>query len=198
MKSKLTCRVDKEGLVANAVRSYFMSDDLTAKVIGDLTGLICTGAFTEAYLLTGTLMDAVTRLIESGRVPYAAGIYVGRLRRTRPTFIPSHDFLQYSFNVLGKVVRAFVIGEEGLRPFLYGKDALKASVRECRPPLVKGDVVAVVGEDGFVYGVGISALDSCSELRGLKRTDVVAWNVFDVGWYLRGGTEARERKFKVS
>ena len=93
MKSKLTCRVDNEGLVPNAVKSYLMSDDLVAKVIGGLTGLICTGVFTEAYLLTESLLNAVTRLIGSGRVPYAAGIYVGRLRKVRPTFIPSHDFL---------------------------------------------------------------------------------------------------------
>jgi ribosome biogenesis protein Nip4 len=74
---------------------------------------------------------------------------------------------------------------------------LRASVLECFEPLSKGEVVGIVGEDGFVYGVGLSVIDSCQEIEGLRNVDVVAENVFDVGWYLRGGTKARERKFKV-
>ena len=180
-----------EGVVAR----LFGGD--AVKVFDGFSLLVCRGEFAEAYLLRGEVVDLVKDLLGSGRVPYAAGLYAGRLRKSHPAFIPSVDFLSFLYSGLGGFRRALVVGERGLKPFLYGKDVLRASVIRCFEPLGRGEVVGVVGEDGFVYGVGLSAVNSCREVSGLRNVDVVAENVFDVGWYLRGGTEARERKFKV-
>jgi len=158
--------------------------------------LVCSGLFSEAYLLSGPVAAVARRLMRSGRVPYMAGAYVGRVRRSRPRLIPSADFLSLIYSLLGRPVRAVVVGLEGLKPFLYGRDVLRASVRGCFDPLGRGEVAGVVGEDGLVYGVGLASVNSCRELGRLGGEDVVVRNVFDVGWFVRGSS-GRERKFKV-
>jgi ribosome biogenesis protein Nip4 len=100
------------------------------------------------------------------------------------------------FSRLGRYVSTVVVSDEGLKPFLYGRDVLKASVTNVYPKLRRKDIAFVVGSDGYVYGVGISLVDD-STINDLGRNDVVVKNVFDVGWYLRGGTEPREKKFKT-
>jgi ribosome biogenesis protein Nip4 len=186
--------------VLEAIHKFFkgfLSMQEVKDLLNGYTPLICEGVFMEAYLLSKDVLETVNILLQSGRVPYSAGIYVGRLRRKEPSFIPSTDFLQYVYSSLGRILKALVIGGEGIKPFLYGKDVLKASVRKCIPPIKKSDIVSIVGEDQYVYGLGLSTIGSCDEISSLKRTDPVAINVFDVGWYLRGGTEARERKYRI-
>ena len=158
---------------------------------------ICGGRFMEAYLVSGDFLRIIEKIEASGRYPYSAGIYVGRLRRRKPTLIPSADFLTYLYSVLGRPLRALTVSESGLKPFLYGNDILKASIIRCHPPIDEGEVVGVLGRDNVVYGVGLSKIASCREIQGLKPTDPVALNVFDVGWYVRGGTTLKERKFKL-
>ncbi len=186
--------------VVEAVYKFFNGALPMEEVEGLLTGytpLICEGVFREAYLLSKDVLEPVNILLKSGKIPYAAGMYVGRLRRREPYFIPSTDFLQYVYSSLGRVFKALIVGREGLKPFLYGKDVLKASVRKCIPPIKKSDIVGIVGEDEYVYGLGLSTIENCNEISSLRRTDPVAINIFDVGWYLRGGTEAREKKYRI-
>ncbi len=196
MGAGIRCSFDDTARFMKGTVARLFGED-AVKVFEGFSLLVCRGEFAEAYLLRGEVVDLVKGLLGSGRVPYAAGLYAGRLRRSRPTFVPSVDFLSFLYSGLGSLRRALIVGERGLKPFLYGKDVLRASVLKCFEPLSKGEVVGVVGEDGFVYGVGLSVIDSCREVEGLGSVDVVAENVFDVGWYLRGGTEARERKFKI-
>jgi len=196
MGAGIRCSFEDTAQFMEGVVARLFGED-AVKVFEGFSLLVCRGEFAEAYLLRGEVTDLVKSLLDSGRVPYAAGLYAGRLRKSCPTFVPSVDFLSFLYSGLGGFRRALVVSERGLKPFLYGKDVLKASVLECFEPLSKGEVVGIVSEDGFVYGVGLSVIDSCREVKGLRNVDVVAENVFDVGWYLRGGTEARERKFKV-
>ncbi len=157
--------------------------------------LICSGIFTEAYLLSSEVLEVVNVLLRAGRVPYSAGIYVGRVRRSPPRLIPSADFLGFIYEFLGSPRRAFKVSWRGIKPFLYGRDILKSSVIKCFDPVSRGEVAAVLGEDGLVYGVGISEVDGCDSLKGFGDLEVVVKNVFDVGWFLRSDSE---RKFKVS
>ena len=180
--------------VMELIAKYFGEAVHVLELLSGLTGLICRGEFTEAYLIPPQVWEVTAKLMSSGRIPYAAGMYVGRVARN--SLIPSHDFLQHTYEALGHPIKAVTVGNEGLKPFLYGKDVLKASTLKCHPPLRKGDIIGIVGQDNYVYGVGKSTINSCEELNNLRRTDPVALNVFDVGWYLRGGTDPRERKFK--
>lgn len=158
--------------------------------------LLCSGLFTEVYLVSSDLLGVVNVLRRSGRVPYCVGIYVGRFRGRKPYLIPSTMLANIVFSRLGRYVSTVVVSDEGLKPFLYGRDVLKASVTKVYPKLRRKDIAFVVGSDGYVYGVGISLVDD-STINDLGRNDVVIKNVFDVGWYLRGGTEPREKKFKT-
>ena len=193
----IRCFIDSGGIVAERVREYLGSDELAEELLKGFTPLVCEASFREAYLLRGVVKGLVLSLLSFGRVPYSAGLYLGRLRSSRPKLIPSVTFLQYLNEVLGHPYRALTVGISGLKPFLYGKDILKASVVGCYPPIVRGDALAVLGEDGYVYGVGLSLISSCEDLRSLRRIDPVALHIFDVGWFLRGGTEPRERKYTL-
>ena len=175
---------------------YLLGPD--ARSIAESLGtvLVCSGEFSEVYLVSNLMADAIATLFKRGYVPYSAGLYAGRLRRSRPEFIPSVSLLQIIYDSVGPR-RAIEVSEEGLKPFLYGNDILRKSVTKCYEPVSRGEVVGILGSDGYVYGVGLSNVDSCSELSKLRDLDEVAKNVFDIGWYLRGGTEPRERKYKV-
>lgn len=173
----------------------------SSKALSALEGYIplyCSGGFTEVYLLKPELVEAVRRLLRGGRVPYSAGLYAGRLRAEKPRFIPSHILVEKVYRVLGTPVRAVVLAEEGLKTVLYGRDVLRASVLRCFEPVEPGEVLSVLGPDGYVYALALSRLGSCRSLEEMKPLDVVAKNVFDLGWYLRGGTKPRESKFKLA
>lgn len=171
-----------------------------ARALGAIEGytpLYCSGPFTEVYLLEAQLVGAVETIIESGRVPYFAGVYAGRLRTARPRFIPSHILIERIYKYLGHPIRAFKALEPGVRVVLYGRDLLAESVDSCYEPVEAGEVVSVVGLDGYVYALGLSKVSSCGEMSKLKKADAVAQIIFDLGWYLRGGTAPREAKYRV-
>ena len=195
---RVKCFIDEEGIVLERVREYLMNDELVKKVLKEFTPLICEANFREVYLLRERVKELVLGVFKSGRAPYSAGLYLGRLRDSRPKLIPSTTFLQHVNSILGHAYRALTVGINGLKPFLYGKDVLKASVVGCHPPIIKNDLLAVSGRDGYVYGAAISLINSCIELKSLKKTDPVALRVFDVGWFLREGKEPRERKYTIS
>lgn len=200
----------REDKVAKEIKCYFTTyDELLKKTFNALeilvasevlpkhTVMICEGEFVEAYLINEELKHVIEAILASNRFPYSAGIYVGRLRKSKPYIIPSVDFLTLIYELKREYFKAVKIRDEGLKPFLYGKDVLKASVTECFPPLNNGDVIGVIGNDGYVYGVALSKVSDCNEVLKLNPNDVVATNVFDVGWFLRGETRVKEKKFKV-
>ncbi len=193
-KGTVRCRVGGSELEEHITRLYGAE---AVRAIADYVPMYCWSSFTEVYLLREELLEAVERILSSGRVPYSAGLYAGRLRRSRPKFIPSHTLVEKVYEVLGRYVRAFEVAEQGVKVVLYGRDLLKSSTLRCFEPVEKGEVVSVVGTDGRVYALGLSEVDSCSKLGRLRAEDVVARVIFDLGWYLRGGTVARERKYRV-
>ncbi|MCD6084777.1 MAG: hypothetical protein J7J20_04470, partial [Desulfurococcales archaeon] len=125
--------------------------------------LICSGEFTQLYLVSDLLASAAAVLFRKNYVPYSAGLYAGRLRKRPPRFIPSANLLQLIYDALGPR-RAIEVSEEGIKPFLYGNDILKKSVLKCYEPVSRSEVVGIIGSDGYVYGVGLSNLQSCKEL----------------------------------
>ncbi len=193
----ITCEVSElvNELIKSLIREY-LGNDVAEFTAGLGRFMLCRGEFSEAYLIPKELEGLVTKLLRSGRVPYSVGMYLGRVRSRKPRFVPSVNLLHITYCELG-VRSALVVSLKGLKPFLYGNDVLKESVINCFEPVRRGYVVGIVGEDGYVYGVGLPVINSCSELNLLKGSDVVALNVFDVGWFLRGGTVPRERMFKV-
>ncbi len=156
--------------------------------------IICSNGFSEVYLVSDKLLDVYLKLASKGRYPYCIGIYAGRL--SKGILIPSTMLADKVFKKLGTYVNSVEVSDTGLKPFLYGKDVLKASVTRTYPRLIKGRYAFVVGRDGYVYGLGISVVDE-GELPYLRPNDVVIKNVFDAGWYLRGGTTPREKKYKL-
>lgn len=194
------------------VKCYGCSDDLRRKILSDLLSifqhdvttllkpydkiLICSGLFSEVYLVSDPLLKAVQTLWKVGRNPYCVGIYVGRLRGRKQHLIPSTMLAYAVFSKLGTYTNSVVVSDDGLKPFLYGRDVLKASVIKVYPKLMPNHYTFIVGTDGQLYGFGISATDE-EGLKRLKDDEVVVKNVFDVGWYLRGGTKPREKKFKI-
>jgi ribosome biogenesis protein Nip4 len=193
-KGTVRCRVGG-GELGEEVDRLFGAGALRA--LAGYVPMYCWSSFTEVYLLREELLEAVDRVLSSGRVPYSAGLYAGRLRRSRPRFIPSHLLVERVYEALGRYVRALEASEQGVRVVLYGRDLLRVSTLRCFEPVERGEVVSVVGTDGRVYALGLSEVDSCSELERLRAEDVVARVIFDLGWYLRGGTVARERKYRV-
>lgn len=178
------------------VERLFGSKALSA--LEGYTPLYCSGEFTEVYLLKPELVETVRRLLRSGRVPYSAGLYAGRLRISKPRFIPSHILVEKVYRVLGTPVRAVVLAEKGLKTVLYGRDVLRASVMRCFEPVEPEEVLSVLGPDGYVYALALSMVESCRSLEEMKPLDIVAKNIFDLGWYLRGGTKPRESKYKLA
>ncbi|MEM0475139.1 MAG: hypothetical protein QXV93_07470 [Zestosphaera sp.] len=162
----------------------------------DATLLLCTGRFTEVFVLSKPLARVVDEVLSRGITPYSAGLYLGRLRKGVPRFIPSTNILQEIYDEIGRVINAFVVADEGLKPFLYGGDILRKSVLGCYQPVKKREVVAILGADMRVYGLGLSKVDSCEELSEKRDLDEVASNIFDVGWYIRGEVRG-ERKYKT-
>lgn len=158
--------------------------------------LLCTDRFTEVFILNARMTEAVDKALTYGVTPYSAGLYLGRIRKGKPQFIPSTNILHEIYHETGEVVNALIVAEEGLKPFLYGGDILKKSVINCHEPVRKGDVVAVLGADMLIYGLGLSKIGSCDELGSKKDLEEVASNIFDVGWYIRGEVR-KERKYKA-
>ncbi len=197
-KETLKCFECPEDLRARLVGELFniFHRDITSVLTPYNKFLICSALFTEVYLVTDQLLQAVKALWRANRNPYSAGLYVGRLRKSKPHIIPSVMLANAVFSKLETYKNSVAISEEGLKPFLYGKDVLKASVVRTYPKIVPNNYVFVLGLDGQVYGLGISRVGE-EEMGKLRDDEVVVRNVFDVGWYLRGGTEPRERKYKT-
>lgn len=189
------CPEDVGSRIRSELQSLFQVD-----VVGLLNPysmlVLCTALFTEAYLVSDELLSIIKKLWSASRNPYSAGIYLGRLRRRKPCLIPSTMLASAVFSRLGRYVNSVVVSDSGLKPFLYGRDVLKASVIKAYPKILEGNPTFVLGIDGYVYGVGIAAASS-EDLERLNESEVVVKNVFDVGWYLRGGTKPREKKFKI-
>ncbi len=190
----IRCSWGGEEVLAHVAR-LFGAEAL--KPLEGLRVLTCSDSFTEAYALTPEVAEAVQALMAAGRVPFSAGLYLGRVRRSRPYFIPSHNLVQEIYRALGRPVRAYTIGEHGLRPYLYGRDALAASLKQCHPPIEAGEVVAIIDEEGWVYGIGLSTKNSCEEAQKAKPNEAIAKNIFDIGWYIRSQTR-KERKYKIT
>jgi ribosome biogenesis protein Nip4 len=190
----LRCELSGEELHRHVERLYGKE---ALEALAGYIPLYCSGGFTEVYLLRQQLLDAVRSLMSSGRVPYYSGLYAGRLRTRRPLFIPSHLLIEKLHDRLGKPVRAFAASEQGIKVLMYGKDLLKESLVSCYEPIEVGEVVSVLGPDRRVYAIGLSEISRCSELDRLSRVQVVARTIFDLGWYLRGGTIPREPKYRV-
>ncbi|MCX8209102.1 MAG: hypothetical protein N3G79_05635 [Sulfolobales archaeon] len=167
-----------------------------AEALREYVPLYCAEPL-EVYLMRAELMHAVERILKSGRFPYFAGFYAGRLRSDKPRFIPSHVLLDRLYKHIGHPVRAVKISDAGIRVVLYGRDVLAESVVECFEPVEAGEVVSITGPDGYVYAVGLSKISSCGEIGRLREKDVVAKTIFDLGWYLRSGTVPREARYKV-
>lgn len=188
------CKLSGEELYKHIERLY--GKEALGVLVG-YTPLYCSDGFTEIYLLRQPLLEAVSLLMRSGKAPYYSGLYAGRLRDKKPSFIPSHLLIEKLYNYIGRPIRAFAASEQGIKVLMYGKDLLKESVISCYEPLEVGEVVSILGTDGRVYAIGLSEISKCSELDELSRTQVVARTIFDLGWYLRGGTIPREPKYKV-
>lgn len=194
------------------VKCFESPDDLRRQLIYELSSIfqcnivealtpyerliICSGIFSEAYFVSDALLEVVKMLWERGRNPYCVGVYAGRIRKHKPYIVPSITLANIIFSKLGTYTNSVVVSEDGLKPFLYGKDVLKASVIKTYPKLIPNGYAFIVGPDGQVYGLGIAKV-SDEELPQLNNNEVVVRNVFDVGWYLRGGTNPREKKFKI-
>lgn len=192
--AKVKCRKTSLQEIAGVLPQH-ISEHLARKY-SKTTLLLCTNKLTEVYVLSEALTKIVDEVTAHGITPYSAGLYLGRLRKGAPRFIPSTNILQEIYRETGELVNALVVTEEGLKPFLYGGDILRKSVVGCYPPVRRGDVVAILGTDKIVYGLGLSKIDSCEELEKKRELDEAASNIFDVGWYIRG--EARkERKYKA-
>lgn len=192
--AKVKCRKTSLQDVAGELPPH-VSKYLTMKYSG-ATLLLCTNRFTEVYVLSEALTKVVDEVIARGITPYSAGLYLGRLRKGVPRFIPSTNILRETYLGTGELVNALIVAEEGLKPFLYGGDILRRSVVGCYPPVRRGDVVAILGTDKIVYGLGLSKIDCCEELEKKRELDEVASNIFDVGWYIRGEA-LKERKYKA-
>ena len=190
----VTCRIGGEELPRHLERLY---GPRAPGALEGYTPLYCSGGFTEVYLLRQPLVGAVEALLRAGRVPYAAGLYAGRLRPRRPLFIPSHLLVERVYGYLGGYSRALQLAEAGVRSVLYGRDALRESVASCHEPLEAEDVVSILGQDGRVYAIGLSEVSGCDSLTRLGGREVVARTIFDLGWYLRGGTVPRESKYRL-
>ncbi len=191
----IECVIESDNTVLELI-SYLLGSDASTLLseLGKI--MVCKGIFSEVYIISNDLVEAIKIIFSKGYVPYSAGLYIGRIRRSRPQFVPSVNLLQLIYERLGPR-RALIVSEEGLKPFLYGNDILRKSVVKCYEPLNKDEVVGIVSNDGYVYGIGLSVVEGCKDLNALNELDLVAKNIFDVGWYLRGGTEARERMLKV-
>jgi len=179
-----------QGMLPPHVSEYLM------RKYSGTTLLLCSNRFKEVFILSEKLVRVVDEVVKYGLTPYSAGLYLGRFRKGKPHFIPSINILQEMYEDTKKLVNALVVADEGLKPFLYGGDILRKSVVGCYPPVRKGDVVAVLGADMRVYGLGLSRVEDCGELEKKRDLEEVASNVFDVGWYVRGEAR-RERKYKA-
>ncbi len=193
-EGKLECALGGGELFTHVARLYSES---ALKAIEGYAPVYCSGLFTEVYLLREPLLEAVELMMRSGRVPYFAGLYAGRLRPAKPVYIPSHVLVERVYRHLGRPLRAVEASEAGVKAVLYGRDLLAESVSSCYEPVETGEVLSVLGPDGFVYAIGLSRISSCGEIRRLRRTDAVAKTIFDLGWYLRGGTVPREAKYRL-
>lgn len=189
----LRCEIGGDEVLAHIVRLY---GEGALGALRGYTPMYCSGAFTEVYLLHARLLEAVETILASGRVPYFAGLYAGRLRSARPKFIPSHLVIERVYRHLGRPVRAVRALERGIKAILYGRDLLAESASSCYEPVEEGEVLAVIGPDDYVYAIGVSRVAGCDGVAELKRTEAVAQSVFDLGWYLRGGTVPREAKYR--
>ncbi len=190
----MRCELSGEELHRHVERLY--GKEALEALVG-YTPLYCSDGFTEVYLLRQPLLEAVSLLMMSGKVPYYSGLYAGRIRDRKPLFIPSHLLAEKIYEHIGRSVRAFTASEQGIKVLMYGKDLLKESVISCYEPLEAGEVVSILGTDGRVYAIGLSEISKCSELGKLGKTQVIAQTIFDLGWYLRGGTIPREPKYRV-
>ncbi|MEM2207286.1 MAG: hypothetical protein QXG17_01145 [Sulfolobales archaeon] len=193
-REEMKCWLGGDEVLKHISRLY--GSEATGAIRG-YTPLYCFGSFTEVYLVKDQLVEVVEAVLRSGRIPYFAGMYGGRLRPTKPGFIPSHMLVERVYEFLGHPVRAVKALEQGIKVALYGRDLLAESVALCFEPVEFGEVISVVGPDGYVYAVGLSKVSSCEEVAMLRKKDVVVRTVFDLGWYLRGGTTPREPKYKL-
>jgi len=193
-RDEVKCTLGGNEVLSHISRLY--GAEATEAVKG-YTPMYCSGSFTEVYLVKPQLVEAVEAVLRSGRIPYFAGMYCGRLRSAKPEFIPSHVLVERIYEFLGHPIRAVKAIEQGIKVILYGRDLLAESVASCFEPVELGEVVSVIGPDGYVYAIGLSTTSSCEEIAKLRKKDVVVRSVFDLGWYLRGGTVPREAKYKL-
>ncbi len=109
---------------------------------------------------------------------------------------PSPWLFERLYTCTGRIRSAVEAEQQGVKAFLYGNDLLVASVRKIYGPFRKGQVVAVIDPlDSRVIGVARAAMDlrEVERARSHGRTlDVVAENIFDLGWFLRRLKPAEE------
>lgn len=193
-RKSVECVVGEDEALNHIARLY---GSRALEALKEYIPLHCVKPLNEVYLLKAEFLSTIEKIVESGRYPYLAGLYAGRLRSSKPKFIPSHILVDKIYKYIKHPVRAVKISETGVKVVLYGRDILAESVTECYEPVEIGEVLSILGPNGYVYAVGLSTISSCGEVHRLREKDLVAKSVFDLGWYLRGGTILREARYKI-
>lgn len=121
----------------------------------------------------------IANLIKKTKKPFYVGTYLGKARERK--FFPSVNLL----NMMKRKSRNKIwIDKKAEWLFVCGRDLFGEGIKRATHTVYKGIITIVMNKNDEVLGFG-------KAMKGLKESDVVVKNIFDIGDFLR-----RERKIK--
>lgn len=136
----------------------------------------------ELFLASKHMTDFLYNVIKEilNKEPYALGLFLGTFSKRK--YKPSLDICEKLYKI--SKINAIMINEHATILFTYGRDVMAGSVIRIYPPL--SEVVVVVDPEENVVGL-CRVLSNHLVWKRLKENTIICKNIFDKGWYLRGG-----------
>ncbi len=134
------------------------------------------------YAISNDIWENVQKLMELNLQLESLGIWVGEIREEN--FNPSLELVQLiAPHIRG---RTMYLTERGSQIFVYGHNILAQSVKRVTRDVNANDIVLVRSNDKLPIGMA-KVFENPKKLRKMKKDDVFAQNLLDIGWYLRRG-----------
>ena len=139
----------------------------------------------EVFIASKGQYEVFMALKDVGREPYFIGLFAGIVRprgRSGVQIQPSLDLFEKLFSRYK--VNAIVVTEKAMENILYGRDLLREGVDRVLEPI--GEYPLLVSQKLEPIALGKLKIPPHRWSR-TRKTVVVAKNIVDKGWYLRGG-----------
>ncbi|MGY5863641.1 MAG: hypothetical protein RTV41_03505 [Candidatus Thorarchaeota archaeon] len=155
-------------------------EGVTKRLLGDRVPVVLSQGRTKTFFIIPTSWMSHATEEEGERLDIQfIGKELGSIAKGR---------LRLSLQILNELKeltdKYILVTRHAAEAFTYGRSILKESVAELNPELKRRQRVLVLNKDHECLGIASLFIDA-NKLNSLRKDDLVAKNLVDIGWFIR-------------